>query len=81
MALQIPCFFCGRRSVEEFGYGEIPEVPASIMDPDARDVDRVFMKSNRNGPTPEAWFHAFGCRRWSYLTRDRSDDTWLSPER
>ena len=77
MALQIPCVFCGLRSVEEFGYGEIPDVPDSLTDPAARDVDRVFMKSNPDGPAKEAWFHAFGCRRWSYLTRDRSNDTWL----
>lgn len=77
MALAIPCSFCGQRSVEEFLYGEIPEVPDSITEPDARDVDRVYMKSNRNGPSPEAWFHALGCRRWTYLTRDRSTDTWL----
>ena len=73
MALQIPCSFCGLRSVDEFLYGEVPEVPDTITDADARDVDRVFMKSNRNAPTPEAWFHVFGCRRWTYVTRDRSD--------
>ncbi|HVR32432.1 MAG TPA: sarcosine oxidase subunit delta [Acidimicrobiia bacterium] len=77
MALTIPCAFCGLRSVEEFGYGEVPQVPDDITDPEARDVDRVFMNSNRNGPMPEAWFHAHGCRRWTYLTRDRSTDVWL----
>jgi sarcosine oxidase delta subunit len=35
------------------------------------------MKANPDGPAPEAWFHVFGCRRWSYLTRDRATDTWL----
>jgi heterotetrameric sarcosine oxidase delta subunit len=77
MALQIPCAFCGLRSVEEFGYGEVPDVPDNLTDPAARDVDRVFMKSNPDGPAKEAWFHVFGCRRWSYLTRDRSNDTWI----
>ena len=77
MALQIPCAFCGLRSVEEFGYGEIPDVPDALTDPAARDVDRVFMRTNPDGPAKEAWFHAFGCRRWSYLTRDRSNDTWI----
>jgi sarcosine oxidase subunit delta len=79
MALEVPCSFCGLRSVEEFLYGEIPQVPESITDPAARDVDRVYMKTNRNGPTPEAWFHAFGCRRWTYLIRDRATDLWLAP--
>jgi sarcosine oxidase, subunit delta len=77
MALAVPCDFCGLRSVEEFMYADIPEVPDSVTDPTGRDVDRVFMKSNRNGPTREAWFHTFGCRRWSYLTRDRATNTWL----
>lgn len=70
--MRIPCSFCGRRPVEEFGYGEVPEVPETITDPAERDVDRVWMKTNPNGPGAEAWFHAFGCRRWTYLTRDRS---------
>lgn len=77
MALSVPCTFCGSRPVEEFLYAEVPEVPDDITDPDARDVDRVFMKANRDGPSPEAWFHTLGCRRWSYLTRDRSTDRWL----
>lgn len=76
MALQVPCSFCGLRSVEEFLYGEVPEVPATITDPAARDVDRVFMRTNAAGPGPEAWFHVFGCRRWTYLTRDRTTDRW-----
>ncbi|HJR92697.1 MAG TPA: sarcosine oxidase subunit delta [Acidimicrobiia bacterium] len=77
MALSIPCRHCGPRPVEEFMYGEVLTVPDSIGDPDARDVDRVFMRANPNGPAPEAWFHTFGCRRWSYLTRDRSTDDWV----
>lgn len=77
MALLIPCQHCGPRSVEEFMYAEVPQVPEGITEPDARDVDRVFMKANPDGPAPEAWFHVFGCRRWSYLTRDRATDTWL----
>lgn len=77
MALWIPCARCGPRPVEEFLYGEVPTVPDTIADPEARDVDRVFMRNNPDGPAREAWFHTMGCRRWSYLTRDRSTDTWL----
>jgi methylglutamate dehydrogenase subunit B len=76
MALQIPCAFCGLRSVEEFLYGEVPDVPESITDPADRDVDRVYMKTNAAGPSREAWFHVYGCRRWTYLTRDRTTDRW-----
>ncbi len=77
MALEIPCSFCGLRSVEEFLYGEVADVPDEITDAAARDLDRVYMKSNPAGPAREAWFHVFGCRRWTYLTRDRSTNTWL----
>lgn len=68
--MRLACPNCGIRSVEEFRYGEIPDVPASLSDPDARDVDRVFMKDNPQGITSEAWFHEFGCRRWFRLERD-----------
>lgn len=77
MSLRVPCPNCGPRSVEEFLYGEVPQVPDEIADPAARDLDRVYMRSNPTGPAPEAWFHAFGCRRWTYLTRDRTTDEWL----
>lgn len=83
MALRIPCRHCGPRAVEEFLYGEIPTVAEGITDPDARDVDRVFMCDNPSGPAAEAWFHLMGCRRWTRLTRHRSTDEILerSPQR
>lgn len=77
MALRIPCSHCGPRPVEEYIYGDVPQVPEHITDPDARDLDRVYMRSNPTGPAPEAWFHAFGCRRWTYLIRDRTTGEWL----
>ena len=63
----LTCPHCGQRPVEEFIYGEIPVVPDSITDPDARDLDRAFMRSNVEGPQTERWFHVFGCRRWLTL--------------
>lgn len=72
MAVLIPCDHCGERPVEEFMYGEIPEVPETITDPDARDVDRVYMRANPDGLSREAWFHTMGCRRWTTIVRDRS---------
>lgn len=77
MATHVPCRHCGPRSVEEFLFGEIPHVPETVADPDARDVDRVFMRANPEGAAEEAWFHVYGCRRWSYLTRDRTTGEWL----
>ena len=60
--------------MQEFVYGEIPVVPDSITDPDARDLDRAFMRSNLEGVQTEAWFHVFGCRRWVRLQRDTRAD-------
>lgn len=75
MSMQIPCPHCGKRPIQEFSYGEIPVVPDDITDPDARDLDRAFMRANPEGPTTERWFHTYGCRRWLTLRRDtRTDD-------
>ena len=77
MNIYIPCPHCGRRPIQEFVYGEIPEVPASITDADARDLDRSFMRKNPEGPTTERWFHTYGCRRWLTLRRDTRTDEIL----
>ncbi len=77
MSLVIPCPNCGSRPVEEFVYGEVPLVPESITDPDARDLDRAFMHGNPEGPVVERWFHAAGCRRWTTVRRDTRTDQVL----
>lgn len=74
MSLRIDCPHCGNRPLEEFLYGEIPRVPETLTDPDARDLDRVFMHDNLEGPVRERWFHAAGCRRWLTVVRDTRDD-------
>ena len=58
-------------------YGEIFDVPATITDPDARDVDRGFFHNNHEGPVREAWFHLYGCRRWITIDRDTRTDEIL----
>jgi sarcosine oxidase subunit delta len=55
-------------------YGEVAEVPQSITDSDARDLDRAFMRNNQAGPTIERWFHVAGCRRWLTVRRDTTSD-------
>ena len=70
MSLKLTCPHCGTRPIEEFTYGEIPQVPDHLTDPDERDIDRAFMLANPEGKTTEAWFHVYGCRRWLKLTRD-----------
>jgi heterotetrameric sarcosine oxidase delta subunit len=76
--LVLPCPNCGRRSVEEFRYAEIPTVPASITDPDAADLDRGFFRSNPEGEVVERWFHEYGCRRWFTVRRDTRTDSILA---
>jgi sarcosine oxidase subunit delta len=73
--LWITCPTCGERPVSEFRFGgELPHVPDSITDPDARNLDWVWMQDNVDGITAERWFHAAGCRRWLTLRRDTSTD-------
>ena len=70
MNIPIPCPHCGLRPIQEFIHGEIPNVPDSITDAEQRDLDRAFMRENREGMITERWFHTFGCRRWLTLERD-----------
>lgn len=79
MSLRVPCPHCGPRSIEEWVHGEIPVVPETITDADARDIDRGYMHDNGHGPVREAWFHLFGCRRWVTLWRDTRTDEWVDP--
>ena len=79
MSIKIPCPNCGVRPLEEFLFGEVPVVPASITDPEERDFDRAFMRNNPEGPVLERWYHVAGCRRWVTVRRDTRDDTILSP--
>jgi len=74
--LWITCPICGRRPVEEYGFGgELRGVPERITDPAAQDVDYAWMYDNLDGITIERWFHQAGCRRWLTLRRDTSTDT------
>ncbi len=78
MSLKLTCPHCGERPLTEFSYGEIPEVPSSITNPDDRDIDRAFMLKNPEGETVEAWFHVYGCRRWLKVKRDTRTDALLN---
>ena len=77
--MNLPCPHCGTRPITEFLYGELTSVPDSIVDEDARDVDRAFMRNNPQGVQTERWFHLYGCRRWITLQRDtRTDEVVVS---
>lgn len=78
MSILIPCPNCGPRPVEEFSFGEIPDVPETITDGESRDFDRAFMHNNIEGMQAERWFHTFGCRRWCTVKRDTRTDEILN---
>lgn len=75
--LRLTCPNCGERSVVEFRYGEIPTVPEGLTDPEARNLDRAFMRTNTEGIVTERWFHEAGCRRWMTVRRDTRTDEVL----
>lgn len=74
MSMRIPCPHCGTRTLEEWVYGEVFEVPANVEGAAQRDIDRGFMHNNVEGTVHEAWFHLYGCRRWVKVTRDTITD-------
>ena len=77
MSIKIPCKNCGKRPVEEFVYGEVPIVPKEIEEEgeEAYAFDFGYMRNNTHGVQREAWFHTYGCRRWTYIERDTVTDT------
>ncbi len=74
MVLRLTCPLCGARPMEEWVYGEIPDPPDWLDDPDERDVDRAYMVGNIEGRKEERWFHTAGCRRWYTISRDTTRD-------
>ena len=75
LRLRLHCPHCGVRAIEEFVHGELPEIPATLADINARDLDKAFMHTNADGVVTERWFHTAGCRRWFTVTRDtRTND-------
>lgn len=77
MSIKIPCKNCGPRPLEEFVYGEVPVIPEHIKNhgEEAYEFDFGFMRNNPAGIQREAWFHLYGCRRWTYIQRDTVTDS------
>jgi heterotetrameric sarcosine oxidase delta subunit len=77
--LWLTCPTCGHRSIEEFRFGgEPPAYAPSLTDPDAQNVDYVWMFENTRGVETERWFHEAGCRRWFTVERDTVADRFVS---
>ncbi|MDA9599119.1 sarcosine oxidase subunit delta family protein [bacterium] len=72
--LLIHCPHCGEgREEEEFRYsGEAhivrPRAPQDLNDQEWGDY--LFFRKNPRGIHHEMWYHAVGCRRYFYATRD-----------
>ena len=72
--LQIYCpYCCEEREEEEFSYsGEAqvvrPLEPDSLSDKEWGDY--LFFRKNPRGLHHEMWYHAMGCGRYFYATRD-----------
>lgn len=87
MSIKIRCRICGWRPVEEFVYGEIPVVPDDIKakGEEAYEFDFGYMRNNTEGVQQEAWFHAYGCRRWTNIQRNTVTDavviSWKDKEK
>lgn len=69
--LRITCPHCGTRSISEWVYGEILDVPDDVADV---SLDRSFNHTNHAGVVEEAWFHLYGCRRWIRIRRNTLTD-------
>lgn len=78
MSIRLQCEHCGTRSLDEFVYGEIFDVPSSITDPVEANLDRGFNHNNIAGEVTEAWFHLYGCRRWITIRRDTTTNEIIS---
>lgn len=70
--IRLNCPHCGIRSLSEYAYGEILDVPETVDD---IALDRAFNHTNRAGIVEEVWFHLYGCRRWIRIRRDTLTDT------
>lgn len=71
--IEIPCPWCGSRTVNEFRYGgegERPYPPETATASDAEWAAYLFLRKNDKGPHLELWQHAYGCRRWFRVQRD-----------
>ena len=67
----IPCPCCGPRAQAEFTYERTTD---SVVDPSAppdEAMRTLYTRANPMGRDDEIWRHAFGCRGWMVLTRDR----------
>ena len=69
MSLQIPCRFCGERPVEEFYFGEIPQVPEQVTDPVDRDLARDRRVVGQEHLSPDQGGHNLGIAGSFFTTR------------
>ncbi len=77
--LLIDCPHCGPRAQIEFAY-ERPLDGIVPLDATPGEAMRILYhgRANPRGMDEELWLHAFGCRQFLIITRDRVSHTILS---
>lgn len=73
--MQIPCPHCGARDQAEFVYERALESVIVPGSEDAPAMAHLYTRTNPKGVDEEIWRHAFGCRAWLVMTRDRVTNT------
>lgn len=69
--MRIDCPFCGPRAQIEFAYERTLDSIVTLAMPADEAVGRLYARANPRGLDDELWRHAYGCREWLVLRRDR----------
>ena len=67
----IDCPHCGERAQAEFAYERTLDSIVTLDMPPEEVLARLFSRVNPRGEDRELWRHAYGCRQWIVLRRDR----------
>ncbi len=69
--LLIDCPHCGEHAQIEFVYERTLDSIVTFDMPDEVAVARLYARANPIGFDDELWRHAYGCRQWIVLRRNR----------
>ena len=80
--IRINCPFCGERDHSEFSYGGDASVKYPPLDAPAEQwLEAVFQRENIDGVQFETWQHLQGCRMWSVVERDTTNQRFTASDR
>jgi sarcosine oxidase subunit delta len=69
--LLIDCPHCGPRAQEEFVYERTSDAVVRFEDTPEAAIATLYARDNPRGASEEIWWHAYGCRGWMLIRRDR----------